>query len=113
VLISPIGRAVLAAIMLAVAIVWMTWVRAHPPTEIVRTTGEVLAVATTGLGTDATPVVHVRLADGREVRVTVASFVPEPGQVLPFVVESRGEGSDAYVAFDAETWLDGDLGGPR
>ncbi len=109
-LISPIGRGILVAIMLFSAIAWMSWVRAHPDTVIVHTTGEVLEVSTTGFGSDSTPVVRLRLEDGREVRLMVGMFVPEPGQVLPVVLESRGEGTDAHVRFDPEAWLDGDLG---
>ncbi len=110
-LISPVGRGILAAILLFSAIAWMSWIRAHPSTVVEHTTGEVLDVSTAGLGTDSTPVVRVRLADGREVRVMVGMLIPTPGQVLPFVVESRGEGTDAYVAFDSEAWLDGGFGG--
>ncbi len=111
-LISPIGRGILAALMFLVAILWMSWARMHPPEEILHVTGEVIEVHTTGIGSAGTPAVKVRLDDGRVVAVLIGGFVPQPGQVLPFVMESHGEGKDAYITFDHEAWLDGNYAIP-
>ena len=106
-LISPVGRGILAAAGLVVAIVWMSWARLHPASEIVRTTGEVLEVSTTGLASPTSPILRVRLQDGQEARVMLSTFLPEPGAVLPFVVESHGGRGETWVTFDEERWIDG------
>lgn len=100
-----LARAGLAALCLFAATAVMSWARRDGPPIRESVTGTITEVIASGLATDQTRLVRVRLPDGRQGRVLVPVYAASAGGRVPLLLEGS-DGGGAYVAFDEARWLD-------
>lgn len=101
------ARAWSTAVVLALALVWLLWETRVERIDAGDTSGVVEQV--TGLQTpkgSASPVIDVRLADGKRVKLLLSAHAPLPkvGDRVPLHYEFYADGKRLYW-FNDERWL--------
>ena len=108
-MISPrnyrLARGLSALFFFLMMTILMLWGRSRRPDDVYATQGTVMRVLETEIQAETSPIVKLRLDDGREALVTVPLYVAREGEAVPLVVESMPGGPD-YVRFDETRWLD-------
>jgi hypothetical protein len=99
------ARGISATIFFLVLTILMLWARSHRPEDSIAARGTVLRVLDNGIQADTSPIVRLRLDDGREALVTVPIYVAREGLDVPLVLEPMKDGPD-LVRFDEARWLD-------
>jgi len=100
-----LARAIGAALVLLVGLLWLSWARSHPPTSRDRVTATITKIVENPLGSDTDCVALIRLDDGREGRILMPRYAAAAGGRVPLVVEAYADGK-TYLAFDVDRWVD-------